>query len=330
MEKAVWFGGALLAFVVWLFFWRWSSRLRVDADGIRLRRAFIERFFPWESIRAVRQQGLEVEFERDRGRISLNLDLLHGRGSPLLLRRRSSPALTPLGSNFLRWIGSRVPNKEEVSIFGSRKERLISRAWTFLLVSANVWMFLESRPPSVLDGNVKGRDAEAFLARLRELGARTEVSFEEPWRFFAALFLHGNILHIGLNMLIIVSLAPWLIRIFGLWRGTLVYLGGGFLGNALAQSLHELLHPDETILSVGASTAVLAIIGALLGGIYRRPYSVPLVARARFRWAIPVVFILTVGMDSAFVITDSAAHFCGFLVGFALALIVPPRPVAVP
>lgn len=330
MEQALWFVGAVGAFVLWLFFWRFSSRLRVDATGIRLRRAFIPRFYPWETIRAVRHQGLEVEFQRRWGRVSLNLEVLQGRGSPLLLRRAVRPALTPLGSIFLRWIGTRVPQREEVPVIGNARERLLTRIWTFFLVAANVWMFFKSDPPSVFKGKQNGIEQAAFGARLDELGARTAASFEEPWRFFTALFLHANLLHIGFNMLILASLAPWLMRIFGLWRGTIIYLGSGVLGNVLAQLLHQMWKPEMLERpSVGASTAVLGIIGALLGGIYRRPYSVPLAARARFRWAIPVVFLLTLGMDSVITITDTAAHFCGFVMGFVLALVVPPRPPAV-
>ena len=119
-------------------------------------------------------------------------------------------------------------------------------------------------------------------------------------------------------------------RIFGVWRASALYLGSGVLGNIIAQCLQlQMGTLNESHVSIGASTAVLGVIGSLLGGIYRRPYTAPLAVRARFRWAIPVVVLLTLSMGAAIPLTDNAAHLGGFLAGFALALIIPPRPVKI-
>lgn len=328
-EGAWWFLGLLAGFTAWLFFWRWSSRLRVDTRGVHQRRAFIPRSFYWEGIQAVRQQGLEIELQRSRGRIALNLEVLHGRGSPLMIRRGLRPYLTPLGSLFLRWICSRAEQREEVPIFGSRADRLITRLWVLMLFGANIILFVWSEPPNFMQAADRASQ-QSFVDRLVELGARTASSFAEPWRFFTALFLHGDIVHLGFNLLVLASLAPWIVRIFGVWRASALYLGSGVLGNIIAQCLQlQMGTLNESHVSIGASTAVLGVIGSLLGGIYRRPYTAPLAVRARFRWAIPVVVLLTLSMGAAIPLTDNAAHLGGFLAGFALALIIPPRPVKI-
>ena len=107
---------------------------------------------------------------------------------------------------------------------------------------------------------IKGCQRETFFnERLIEFGARTHYSFEEPWRFLAALFLHGNVPHLAMNMICLVLVAPWLGRVFGWFRGLVLYIGSGNLGNVLAQVMQLYLVPaadPETIVSVGASPPV--------------------------------------------------------------------------
>ena len=129
-------------------------------------------------------------------------------------------------------------------------------------------------------------------------------------------------------MLVLAAVAPWLGRIFGWVRGTILYVGSGVLGNLLAElGARFLTGGDRPQIAVGASTAILGIIGCLLGAIYRRPLSVPLAARARFRWAIPVMVLLTIGMGLTIQFIDNGAHIGGFVAGFTLAFLIPPKRI---
>ena len=313
---------ALAASVVWLYVWRLTTRIRFDAVGVTTRRLWFVRSTPWSAIAGIRQQGLELEIEGPR-RLSLNLDLLRVGRAPLLIRRGLRPAITPLGAMFLMWLRERAVEKPERPVFGTKRERLLSRLWVVAMLAANATMFLISRPP------ILSKDPEQiYLQRLWDLGARTPEtldSWRESTRLFTSLFLHADIVHITFNMLVLAAVAPWLGRIFGWLRGTLLYLGSGVLGNLLAQI--SVMGTDQPPIAVGASTAILGVIGCLLGAIYRRPLSVPLAARARFRWAIPVMVLLTIGMGLTVHFIDNGAHVGGFVAGCVLAFLIPPKRV---
>jgi rhomboid protease GluP len=132
-------------------------------------------------------------------------------------------------------------------------------------------------------------------------------------------------------MLALAVLGPWIGWIFGWWRGVGLYLASGVLGNLIAQLLPQLLPRGSESdggmpgPSVGASTAILGLLGALLAVTYRRPERIPLAARARFRWAIPLTFLLTLGLGLVIRPLDNGAHLGGFVAGLALAWWLPPR-----
>jgi membrane associated rhomboid family serine protease len=80
----------------------------------------------------------------------------------------------------------------------------------------------------------------------------------EYWRIFAAMFLHANILHIGLNMLSLFFIGPAVELFYGKWRFLLIYLVSGIVGGI---TTHLLLGEGYAV--VGASGAISGIFGAL-------------------------------------------------------------------
>jgi membrane associated rhomboid family serine protease len=72
----------------------------------------------------------------------------------------------------------------------------------------------------------------------------------------SSAFLHGGILHAGLNMMMLLVIAPSLERILG-WRGMALLYGIGLLAASLAECLAK---PDSMIPVVGASGAISALI----------------------------------------------------------------------
>ena len=78
------------------------------------------------------------------------------------------------------------------------------------------------------------------------------------WRLLTAAFLHGGVLHIGLNMLAVGWLGGPVERHVGHLRYLALYVVSGLAGSAGA------LIATPTSLTVGASGAVFGILGALL------------------------------------------------------------------
>jgi rhomboid protease GluP len=180
-------------------------------------------------------------------------------------------------------------------------------------VAVNAALFIAEKPFS----------ADVFRERLIALGARTSRWHHEPWRLLTSLFLHGSVTHLLFNMFMLAVLGQWVGRIFGWGRALGLYLAGGILGNIIGEAIGRPGGAD--VPAVGASTAILALLGALLGATYWSPERVPLAARIRFRWAIPMVLLLTLGLGIVVPVVDNGAHLGGFIAGLALAAVVPGR-----
>lgn len=80
----------------------------------------------------------------------------------------------------------------------------------------------------------------------------------EWWRLLTATFLHGNIIHLGMNMLVLWIIGPPLEEYFGHARYLLVYVVSGLAGSAGALIL------SSGRPTVGASGAIFGIMGAAL------------------------------------------------------------------
>lgn len=137
------------------------------------------------------------------------------------------------------------------------------------------------------------------------------------WRLVTPIFLHANILHLGLNMLNFFILGPIVERIFGHIRFALIYLLTG-IASALASFVFA---PQE--ISVGASGAIFGLVGA---------YSIFILAhRLAFRHGGITALawlILVIGLNLAlgFVIpnVDNYAHVGGLLSGCLLGWFFTP------
>ena len=93
---------------------------------------------------------------------------------------------------------------------------------------------------------------------LNSSGDLVGVGQGEWWRLVTATFLHGNLIHLGMNMLVLWIIGPPLEEYFGHARYALVYLVSGLAGSAGALIL------SSGAPTVGASGAIYGIMGAAL------------------------------------------------------------------
>lgn len=134
----------------------------------------------------------------------------------------------------------------------------------------------------------------------------------EWYRLFTANFIHGGRLHIYLNGLALFSLGGALERLLGHWTYLTVFLLAG-VGGALASAL-----VNVGPMSVGASTALFGLFGALAVLHVAHRQELPMAFRQSGRW-----WIIIVGLNTAlaiwFPVVDVAAHLGGFIVGSIVA-----------
>jgi len=83
---------------------------------------------------------------------------------------------------------------------------------------------------------------------------------------FTHMFLHGNLLHIFINMFVLFQFGPFV----EMRLGKLRYLAFYLLGGVLAGLIQVVVTPASPVPAVGASGAIAAVIGAF---IYLYPHS---------------------------------------------------------
>lgn len=130
-------------------------------------------------------------------------------------------------------------------------------------------------------------------------------------------FLHGSILHLGFNLLVLWQVGPFLERAVGRTRFLPLYLGAGVTGSAFSAIAGRLFGPS---LSIGASGAICGLIGAILVlGARTQGWRGPL-ARQMAGWlAFLFVLGLAKNLQGGMVQIDNAAHIGGALGGVVIA-----------
>jgi len=112
----------------------------------------------------------------------------------------------------------------------------------------------------------------------------------EYWRLFAAMFLHEGLLHIGVNMLSLYFIGTVFEQLAGRTKYLVLYLVSGLAGNVLV----FLLGPAYVV-TVGASTAIFGIFGALFVYVFRNRSAYPnqVLGQLAFWMALNLVITFT-------------------------------------
>ncbi len=137
----------------------------------------------------------------------------------------------------------------------------------------------------------------------------------EWYRLVTAMFLHGGLIHIGFNMIVLLDIGPMVEEVYGSARYLFLYLVmciAGYVLSALAGHF-----------SVGASGAILGIIGLLIAITTKRGGTQMKELRSRLiSW---VVTIFALGFLVGGLRTDNWAHFGGLAAGFLLGKVFADR-----
>ncbi len=141
----------------------------------------------------------------------------------------------------------------------------------------------------------------------------------EVWRLLTAGLVHGGVLHLAMNMMVLNDVGRLVESLFGA-RKFLVLLWASVLGGSLASVA---MNPNP---SVGISGGLFGLVGAMLAvGLRHRRRLPPPVRRMLVRGPIEVI-VLNLALGFAVRFIDNSAHLGGLVTGFALALAIPVRP----
>ncbi len=152
--------------------------------------------------------------------------------------------------------------------------------------------------------SIDGQTLFAFGAKYRA----AIMGYGQWWRLVTAGFLHGGLLHIGMNSWVLFDLGAQAEEIYGASRMIVIY----FLATVFGFFLSTFW---TSALSVGASAGIMGLIGAMIAlGVRSRGTAHP--AHGMYvRWA---VYMLIFGFLPGLHI-DNAAHIGGLAAGFGTA-----------
>jgi membrane associated rhomboid family serine protease len=146
------------------------------------------------------------------------------------------------------------------------------------------------------------------------------LQYGQWWRILTGAFLHGGLIHIGVNMLSLWFLGRFIEFALGPWRMLVVYMV-----SLVASGLGVVYFSDPMVPTVGASGAIFGLFGALFAIGFKLGKPGMDLVRAN-------VGILVLNLIITFTVPQISwqAHVAGLLTGFALtyAMYFPPRRVA--
>jgi membrane associated rhomboid family serine protease len=187
---------------------------------------------------------------------------------------------------------------------------LAVRPWlTQVLIGVNVVMFL-------LSIGLAGVGGGGDLAAQGVLNG-PDVADGDWWRLVTSGFLHANIMHLALNMMVLWFLGSQVEMALGRLRFGIVYFGS-LLGGSLGALL---LNPNVN--TVGASGAIFGIMGAAAALQIRRGLSV---------WSSGLGGLLAINLLVTFLVPriSIGAHVGGLVIGFVIGFLIAEAPAGSP
>ena len=189
---------------------------------------------------------------------------------------------------------------------------------TTALLIANILMFGVSWVAVANQGG--GGGLRILWGMGGEMSYRLGASFpysifikHEWYRLVTAMFLHGGLIHIGFNMMALMQFGPALEELYGSSRYLFLYVITGAFGFLISAAIGNY--------SLGASGALLGLVGAMLAITTKRGGSFMRELRSRLITSVVILFLLGFsGMGM-----DNAAHLAGLASGFAIGKILADR-----
>ncbi len=181
-----------------------------------------------------------------------------------------------------------------------------------LAVYACEYIFRIGPAGGFLDPNIRTLSALGALDKLQVL--------EEGqwWRLFSAPFLHGSLLHILFNGIALFFAGVVLENVIGR-----AWFAGVFAVSALTGAAMSLLINPDSLISVGASGAIMGLFAAAFAVAYRYPVGSPMrsfLFSGSLRVLIPSMLPLFGGLTGEKI--DYAAHLGGAIGGAAVGALL--------
>ena len=135
------------------------------------------------------------------------------------------------------------------------------------------------------------------------------------WTLCTAIFLHGSLLHIAFNMVIMRRFLPMVEHLYGPARAFVVFMVAGAVGFVCS----DLAHPSTP--TIGASGAIFGLLAALVTYGWRTGQR-----QATSQIGMMALIMFAYGLFTPAV--DNFAHLGGFVGGLGASMLMPTSRVA--
>ncbi|WP_294958435.1 rhomboid family intramembrane serine protease [Sulfurovum sp.] len=185
--------------------------------------------------------------------------------------------------------------------------------YTIIAVNSVIYLFSALLSGSIADMNMQ------VLVDMGALYGPLTVLRGEWWRLFTAMFLHGGMTHILMNMVSLYIIGRGMEMYFDTKSYLAVYFFSGLIGGLA--SLY--VHPESV--GIGASGAIFGVFGALAGFfIAHRKHLGEHTRTFMKEFTVIVLLNLMIGFSMASV--DVSAHIGGLTVGFIGGFMLSKNP----
>ena len=136
------------------------------------------------------------------------------------------------------------------------------------------------------------------------------------WRLVTYMFLHGNVLHIAMNMWCLWNLGALCESLYGSWTYGAVYLITGVAGGLASVAW------NPHVLSVGASGAIFGLAGALIASFSLGEFSLSGISIKSTLGSLLFFCAFSLFFGGAVSGIDNACHFGGLIGGLILGALI--------
>jgi membrane associated rhomboid family serine protease len=251
--------------------------------------------------------------------VNVRLDGRDLRFDVLGVRETLTVGFSAADAQAARQIAALLPARqtEEFAVAHGEREEFYDRidywspstpvTWTLLALNIGIFLLMWWQRQGVID-------PAGVFESLQLVGWGSNVGRltlgGEWWRLFTSMFLHGSLLHLGFNMVVLYQAGQLAERIFGSLRFTGLYLIAGLCG-----SLGSVLW-NPHVNSVGASGALFGLVGGLLAFIHREHSGVPPTVVKDLQGSLLPFLLFNIVAGFIYPHTDNAAHIGGLAGGW--------------
>ncbi len=141
----------------------------------------------------------------------------------------------------------------------------------------------------------------------------------EWWRLFTAMFLHGGMTHLLMNMFSLYLIGRGAEMYFDAKSYLSIYFFSGLIGGLVSLYMHPVS------VGVGASGAIFGVFGALAGFFLAHREKIASYTKAFMKdFTIIIVINLVIGLSIPSI--DVSAHIGGLIIGFVGGFVLSKNP----